>query len=423
MSISNRILCILLLVASTATSTAQIKLVCYNLLNFPTGNLQGRADTLRNIMDYARPHLLMIQELKTAEGLQEITDVMNEIGYGDFAHPEFIPQQSPGSPLNLLQQSIVYDTEIFRLKSAAVVLTDYRDINEYILYLNDPLLASGGDTTFLYTYVTHLKSSTGVENEQARLSMVNFLIDHFETLPAGSHVVFSGDFNLYNNTEPAYLAITNPENAIVMRDPLSDLGNWAGSAFENKEILTQSTRASTIFNDGAGGGVDDRFDFILLSESLMNQSSELSYTVDSYRSIGNTGNCYNQSITDCDEENEVPFSVLQSMYYMSDHIPQYCELHSDIINRIMPAHSNGTVTLEINGNMHSDYINYQIKGMHHSIFNMEVYNIQGKLIQSISESASKSGQLNVSGLPQGIYILKATSPEIQLPSQKFVVAR
>jgi len=423
MQISTKRICVFAFVIASITTQAQIKLLCYNLLNFPTGNLQGRADTLKNIIDYTRPHLLMIQELKTAEGLQEITDVMNEIGYGDFSHPEFIPQQSPGSPLNLLQQSIVYDTEIFRLKSAGVVLTDYRDINEYILYLNDPMLASGADTTFLYTYVTHLKSSTGTDNEQARLSMVNYLIDHFQTLPEGSHVIFSGDFNLYNNTEPAYLAITNPDNPIVMRDPLSSLGNWAGTTFAHKEILTQSTRSSTIFDDGAGGGVDDRFDFIMLSESLMNQASALAYTLDSFRSVGNTGNCYNQSITECDLGNEVPIDVLQSIYYMSDHIPQYCELHSDIIDHIVYSKANDECSIRIQGNIQSDHITYQIEGSHPGDWSLEVRNVQGQMIMSQSGINARSGQLNISSLPQGIYFLNAKSAVMQLAAQKFVVVR
>jgi exonuclease III len=313
-------------------SNGQIKMMCYNVLNFPTGNLQGRVDTLEKIINYSRPRLMMIQELKNAQGLADITDMMNDIGYGDFAHSEFIPQQSPGSPGNLLQQAIVYDTEIFRMKNEGVVLTNYRDINEYVLYLNDPQLPAGADTTFLYVYVTHLKSSTGADNEQTRLEMVSYLLEHFSTLPENSHVIFTGDFNLYSTSEPAYLAMTAEDNDIVLRDPLASLGDWSVANFAHREILTQSTRLSQINNDGAGGGVDDRFDFILLSESLMNPDSDLHYVEGSTVSLGNTGLCYNQNITDCDLGNPVPPDVLRAIYYMSDHIPVCAELNTDIIN-------------------------------------------------------------------------------------------
>ncbi len=402
---------------------SQIKVLSYNLLNFPTGNLQGRVDTLRNIIDYTRPNLLMVQELETAEGLQSITEMMNELGYGDFAHPEFIPQQSPGSPSNQLQQSIVFDTEIFRLKSDGVVLTDYRDINEFVLYLNDPELANGSDTTFLYVYVTHLKSSTGVANEQMRLSMVSYLIAHFETLPENSHVLFTGDFNLYNNTEPAYLAITDENNAIVMRDIYANYGNWAGSAFDHKEILTQCTRASVIFNDGASGGVDDRFDFILMSESLVSQSSDFAYTENSFRSIGNTGGCYNQSITDCDLGNSVPANILQSMYYMSDHIPQYCEFHSDVIDRVIDQNLKQPELLLANGNQQSQQLYYTINGFIGNHFTLEVLDINGKVIHQQMPTSTLSGGIDVSRFPQGLYFLRIVADSVSIAPKKFTVIR
>jgi hypothetical protein len=320
------LLLLILSLGLTSWSSAQIRLMGYNMLNFPTGNLQGRVDTLQNIVSFTRPHLLMIQELKTAEGLAEVTDMMDDIGYGNFASSTFLPQQSAPGSSNPLQQAIVYDLNVFRMKSESYVLTDVRDINEFVLYLNDPALGQGADTTFLYVYVTHLKSSEGAVNVQARLDMVNNLVAHFENIPADANVIFAGDFNLYTNTEPCFIAALNPGNAIVLKDPFESYGDWAGSSFAHKEILTQCTRVAQFMSDGASGGIDDRFDFILFSESLMNQSANLHYTEDSFKSLGNTGGCYNQNITDCITGNDVPLDVLQSMYYMSDHIPQICQM-------------------------------------------------------------------------------------------------
>jgi endonuclease/exonuclease/phosphatase family metal-dependent hydrolase len=402
---------------------AQLRVLSYNLLNFPTGNLAGRLDTLANIIDYTRPHLLMIQELKTAEGLDDITDMMNDLGYGDFTHPGFVPQQSPGSPLNLLQQSIVYDAEVLRLKSSSVVLTDYRDINEYVMYLNDPQLPNGSDTTFLYVYVTHLKSSTGTENEQSRLSMVNSLIDHFETLPEDSHVLFAGDFNLYTNQEPAYLAITSEDNAIVLRDIFSGYGDWTGSSFAHKEILTQSTRSSVIFDDGAGGGVDDRFDFILISESLMNPDNSFHYEAGSYRSVGNNGMCYNQSITACSTLNEVPADVLQSIYYMSDHIPQYCEFFTDLIDHTGEIIKIGA-SLELPfGNIFQDEILFKttrLQGMNSEI---QLMDLQGRILQSLPINNNGSDHMSCSQVQTGIYLLSLTQEGTPVATHKVLIQR
>lgn len=405
------------------SANAQLRLLSYNLLNFPTGNLAGRADTLANILDYARPHLLMVQELKNEEGLADITDRLNDLGYGDFAHSTFVEQQSPGSPGNLLQQAIVYDTEYLRMKSESVVLTDYRDINEYILYLNDPLLPAGNDTTFLYVYVTHLKSSTGSDNEAARLSMVNYLIQHFESLPSDALVIFAGDFNLYSTAEPAYQAIVSEENNVVLRDVFAGYGDWSGSAFPHKEILTQSTRSTQIFNDGAGGGVDDRFDFILLSDALMNQdNSALHYVEDSFLSLGNTGFCYNQSITDCASGNDLPFDVLQSMYYMSDHIPQYCELSSSLINAVESYDESFDLLDLPAGNMIKTGGALQVRINMASDLEMQVLDLSGRQVFQKGMRGPALQEVELPLLTPGIYLLHACGKNGQSFTEKIIVS-
>jgi endonuclease/exonuclease/phosphatase family metal-dependent hydrolase len=412
----------ILLVLIAVTGTSQIRLLCYNLLNFPTGNLQGRTDTLENIIEYARPHLLMIQELKTAQGLMDITEMMNDLNYGDFAHSTFISQQSPGSPGNLLQQAIVYDTEVFRMRSEGVVLTSYRDINEYVLYLNDPQLSAGADTTFLHVYVTHLKSSTGADNEQVRLDMVNYLVDHFNTLPENSNVIFAGDFNVYTTSEPAFQAILNVDNNVVMEDPFASFGDWAVANFGHREILTQSTRSSQINNDGAGGGVDDRFDFILFSEALMNPDNPLHFAEGSFKSLGNTGLCYNENITDCDANNPVPMDVLRSIYFMSDHIPQYCELDTDIINSIIRTDTPKTlINARFTG---ADYNQIQIEA---TGFNgqceISLTNMTGRKIITQGIADISNCIIPIPALSNGVYLLTVVDVRGQYQSVKLSVIR
>lgn len=316
---------VLLLCAAALLSTAQaqVRVMSYNMLNFPTGNLQGRTDTLENIVDYYRPHLLLIQELKTASGLSQITDMMDDLGYGNFAHGTFIPQQSNPGATNLLQQNVVYDASIFVLDEEYVVETDVRDFNGYKFHFLDEALTQPGDTTFLYVFSAHLKSSQGAAEEAARQAMaaewVNWADAH---IPTGSLVMLGGDFNLYTAEEPAYTLLTDSDNNTVMVDPLALYGDWTGSAFAHKEILTQSTRLSQLYDDGAGGGLDDRFDFILLSAAFFDPDVPVNFVEGSYHSLGNNGTCYNQSITGCADDNEVPADVIQSLYYMSDHLPQ-----------------------------------------------------------------------------------------------------
>ncbi len=407
--------------------TAQIRLMSYNMLNFPTGNLQGRVDTLENIVSYTRPHLLMIQELKTAEGLAEVTDMMDDIGYGNFASSTFLSQQSAPGTSNPLQQAIVYDLNVFRMKSESYVLTDVRDINEYVLYLNDPELEQGADTTFLYVYVAHLKSSEGADNVQARLDMVNNLVTHFQNIPANANVIFAGDFNLYTNTEPAFVAATNTDNEIVLKDPFQSYGDWPGASFAHKEILTQCTRISQFMNDGAGGGIDDRFDFILFSENLMNQSADLHYTEDSFISLGNTGGCYNQDITDCITGNEVPFDVLQSMYYMSDHIPQICQL-STLLEIPDDVAENSALPFQLKLVQNADG-EFSLRYSSNESFQSEIllWTFDGKMILAepiaISRGEHEIKLSSSQNLAAGIYLAGLTTKDGNYFTQRFIVQK
>lgn len=316
-----------------------IKLMSYNTLNFPNGIIPNRQDSLKQIIDYVQPDLLLLQEVRNALGLNQIvTQSFSGLG-NNYAASTFIFNQSSSFELNQLQQAIVYNTDIFGLAGEYWRTTALRDINVYKLYLKDQEALSGGDTTFVYTFVTHLKAGQGSDNEQQRLAMIEVFVDELANIPLNSYVLFGGDFNLYRSTEPAYQLMLSTQNAITMEDPIDAPGNWTSSNYPFREVHTQSTREVTIFGDGAGSGMDDRFDFVLVSSNLKSSSSSLRYKTGSYKALGNNGTCYNQSITNCSVNNEVPLSILQSLYFFSDHLPVVLELETDLTLAMTEEHS------------------------------------------------------------------------------------
>lgn len=390
-----------------ANAQAHVRLMSYNLLNFPTGNITTRIDTLKKIVDYYQPHLFMIQELENEAGLDSITAMMNTLGYGNFDHGTFVPQQSnSGGGDNPLQQNIVFDTTAFRMVHESVILTEYRDINEFVFYINDPELATGADTSFLYVYVTHLKSSQGATESAIRLSMVNSLLDHLETIPPNSNVIFAGDFNFYNNLEPAYEAIVANNNPIGLVDIFEGYGNWVYSGFAHKEILTQSTREDVIYNDGASGGIDDRFDFIIVSESLMDSQSPLRYVEDSYLSLGNTGECLNLDIVACQEDNPVPIDILIAMYYMSDHLPQVMELQT-VLPEVKPVEELkfGTGLEFLSGNLIAHNLELIVRsGISESAF-VSITDLHGRVLYNNMHMTNGPVEIDCTGFSSGLYLL------------------
>ena len=60
-----------------------------------------------------------------------------------------------------------------------------------------------------------------------------------------------------------------------MADPINTPGSWNNNE-DFRGVHTQSTRTSSSgFGGGAGGGLDDRFDFIMVSQNLHYYSKTL----------------------------------------------------------------------------------------------------------------------------------------------------
>jgi len=373
--------------------------MCYNTLIYPDGSIPGRADTLKKIFDFEKPDLLLLQELKSSAGLEQILDVLNSFPNANYSSGTYVPQISNPSNNWRLQQNIIYNEDIFQLAQEDVITTIYRDINYFKFYLFDSQLDDEADSTFVHVYNTHLKSSQGADNELLRAQMAEVMMEHINALPLNSYVIAGGDFNLYYSSEDAYQILTETGTDNPMLDPIDLPGDWTESSFPNKEILTQSTRANDI-GDGSGGGMDDRFDFILLSEALMNASSDVHFLNDSYKALGNNGTCFNGSITGCVNNNDVPLSVLRALFYMSDHLPVVLKLGSSIILNQEEINEN---TVSIFPNPAQDYL--KVVGFESREFEYKIFSSTGQLVLS----DRGIGFVDISGVPNGIYFLRLSN--------------
>lgn len=402
---------VFILFGSIVSAQTEIKVMCYNVLNYPTGSID-RKDTLKKIVNYYTPDLLMLQELKSETGLQEAEDVLNEVSTETYQSGTYVIQQSNPSNSWKLQQNIVYNTTVFGLAYEETILTTYRDINYFKLFIKDEDLSVTQDTTYLHVFVTHLKSSQGASNEQKRFEMAQTMKARIDALPIGSHVLCGGDFNLYTSAEAAYTELLDNSTVNVLEDPLNMPGDWHNSSFPNKEILTQSTRLNSL-EDGAGGGLDDRFDFVLHSESLSNGDFELEYIPASYKALGNNGTCYNLDLINCTTTNNVPSDILSALYQMSDHLPVVFSLNTDIV---LGLENEETFSFSIYPNPAQDFIT--IKGLPTGSYSAEIIDISGKRIKQY-KSLSVT-QLNATDLNSGIYFLSITSQEGNTSQVKFV---
>ncbi len=299
-----------------------LRVMAYNLLNFPDPVPAGRADTFKTIFDASLPDLILVCELKTAAGAESLlSNALNADGGGTYRRADFQSNTSGGSNL---QNLAFYNQNKLALYEQAIVRTHVRDINRYTFFFRDPFLAGHNDTTWLDAYMVHFKAGSTVSDENDRARMADSLRAAIDRRGLNRNVVVGGDFNVGTSAEAAYATLDDPFADVWLRDPANRPGSW-GSNSTYADVHTQSTRTSSIFGDGSGGGLDDRYDFLLLSSNVFTGSSPVAYAGDSYTAFGNNGNCYNNSIFAC-SPNPVSRRVRSALYYMSDHLPVLLDL-------------------------------------------------------------------------------------------------
>jgi len=293
---------LLLLLPSVAVAQDTLSILYYNVLNYP-GNTPERADTLRKITDYYQPDLVLINELESEAGADTILNrTFNPDGGSTWARA---PITNGPNTENMLY----YRTDKVGFESWYIVETGGRFINEYLVYSKEYLPT---DTVYLRLYSLHLKASQGWTNENQRATEAGFLRKRLNSIAPGN-IIVGGDFNVYTSAELCYDTLLNTGSPRLF-DPIASPGNWHTNSFY-ADIHTQSTRSSAL-NDGSGGGLDDRFDIILVSGDVLLGNRSVRYIAGTYQALGQDGTRYNDGMNDL-PNGSVPDSIALALYYMS----------------------------------------------------------------------------------------------------------
>ncbi len=293
-----------------------LRVMYYNLLNYP-GESPERVGDLRQILGYSKPDILVVNELLNEEGAELIlNEALNVWGVDNYEGAAFIDGPDTDNML-------YFNSDLLGLAEQTQIPTGLRDISEYILYYKSPDLGPLSDTVFLYVYSLHLKAGSGHFNQRKEEALV--MKYRLNTLPEGENILVGGDFNFYSGNESGCLAIRESGD-ITLYDPIESIGDWSGNgAYAN--IHTQSTRSAPLA-DGAGGGMDDRFDLIFTSEDVLNNENGITFIEGTYQALGQDGDRFDQTI-DVPFNPIVPDSISNALYYMSDHLPVLMDLKLD----------------------------------------------------------------------------------------------
>ena len=394
-----------LLAVTIAPAQGQFKLMSYNLLEFPEAPPDNRELLLNDILAEADPDILLVQELQSPLGANLITDHSFNYTTKDMQAASFVFNTSGGNNLN---QLLYYNADKFELLTTDQIRTSLRDINYYKLRLQT--VDASISPVDLHVFTAHLKASQGDTNEEWRFNMVEQFTNYLSSFPTDARVILGGDMNFYSGNEDGVQRLVSGSSPIPLVDPINQIGNWhTNSSFA--DIHTQSTRqSSNPFNDfGAGGGLDDRFDFIFLSANLLDDTQAIYYQNGSYQTPGNSGTCFNNNISASACAGNFDQLLRNNLYNMSDHLPVLLKMNTtqDFLS-LQDDRLSESLTFP-GGNIADEYLNLQFsEQLISDKQKLLIYDSLGKRKESI-DTNNKHLQVNVSGLATGVYYLKITA--------------
>jgi len=403
--------------ASNLHSQYSVKVMQYNLMQFgsnfsdcnqTTNNINSKIGYLKTILDYVKPDIFTVNELSGDYYAQLILN--GSLNYNNKEKYKRATFKSNSYTAN----TIFYNSEILALKKQNSIKTTPRLTDVYELYYKSPNLGVTEDTVFIRCFVTHLKAGSYQENIEARKKSAEQIMLYRKYTNADNSL-FMGDFNLYSADEPAFRMLTNYEIPdINFNDPINQQGDWNNnSAYKNYH--TQSTH--TYGDCFSGGGMDDRFDFILVSNNLLT-TNNLQYKSNSYKAIGQDGSFFNQSLLS--SGNTIPNDVKNALYNNSDHLPVYLEL---VINPqkltatdVKTVKKNSIDILQSKNSVNI-FSRNEISNVNIRIVNSNGQSVYTKANQNINQSGV---EINTSKLNTGIYVIIVNNKQIYY-SKKIII--
>lgn len=302
---------------------AELRVVTYNTTSDVRPGLSLVLEAIGDeiVNGVARPiDLLALQEQSnSASDTAEIVGLLNNIyGLGTYDRAVTDGDSNGGG-----RPGLVFNTQTVELLAELAIgtVSTSGQVRQILRYKIRPQGYNDGAADF-YLYNTHSKSGTGSTNQARRLVESQALRNDLDQLGAGVAAILAGDLNTRSSSEPGYQELLSPGTGQLF-DPLDMSASWhctnaSSCTPEIRRIHTQSTIA-TGTNGLIGGGIDDRFDFQLVTDTLLNDEG-IFFIDGSYHTFGNNGthDCCNHDIST--GTGAVP-DILAALETASDHLP------------------------------------------------------------------------------------------------------
>jgi FlgD Ig-like domain len=327
-----------LLLTLLAPAAHALRIVDYNILNYPGSSAPTRNPKFRIVLAPLNADVIVTEETLSQAGVDQfLNNVLNVMEPGQWAAMPFVDGNDTDAGLFYKPAKVVAVGQTSFYPNGANQL---RLVHVYTLR---PVGYTSPASEFRL-YALHLKASNTTADANQRTAEATGLRDSLNNNPPGTHAMAVGDFNCYRGTEGAITKLLElqADNDGRLYDPLGlqNLSSWQ----DNATIAiyhTQSPCLSGCLNGGATGGLDDRFDLIL---PTLNWNDGQGYELipGTYASVGNDGLHLGGNITDAPTIPEGA-TYADALWSVSDHLPVRVDIQLPAKSDVPASLALGTV--------------------------------------------------------------------------------
>lgn len=297
------------LAAAGSTASAQLRVCAWNISGYAGAGARDPNFKIAIFSSYQgrslNPDVFIAQELNSSTGANAFLAVLNDTAAGspgDWALAPFVASPDTSLAFYYRTSRVTYLSQTLVLAGGNVNGAP-RDIRRYDVRLSG--YTSVGSS--LAIYGDHMKAGSASDDQARRLIEATAIRTNSNALPAGWHFIFGGDTNIQSSSQAAYQQFVGSQvtNRGRFFDPINTPGSWNNSSTYHF-VHTQAPGG----NPATAGGMDDRFDFLLLDSGLVDGTgfeyignSALAYSTvtwndpnHSFRAWGNDGTSFNANI-------------------------------------------------------------------------------------------------------------------------------
>jgi endonuclease/exonuclease/phosphatase family metal-dependent hydrolase len=301
-----------------------IRVVTWNVFNYPSASLAVRQPHFRTIVDSLHADVIVAQELNSQAGSDSfLTNVLNVVEPGEWT----------GTWRSLVNEggSIFWKPAVVTVENVQAV-ANTNGPRDFLVGRVRPAGYASLNAAFL-VYSVHLKAgSAGTDLDTRNLECTQLRNSYLNVVPpaaSGGNFMVGGDYNMDNALEGGYQRLTESgaDNDGRCKDPLTTAFFWSTSWGNNSGFaLGHSQSACLAGCISSTGGLDDRFDLWLTSYSMQDGEGldyfPSAFADDAYPwQFGNDGQHFNLAADDGGFNNSVGVTVAAALRQTSDHMP------------------------------------------------------------------------------------------------------